>query len=57
MPPGGVLVACALFAIGYVYVGKPVAHGVKKASHAICHVVTLGEKCKAPKNPIARRVD
>lgn len=40
------MVVCALAAIGYFYVAKPVVHGVKKASHAVCHVLTLGQKCK-----------
>lgn len=46
MPPASVIVVCALAAIGYVYVGKPIAHVTKKASHEVCHVVTLGKKCK-----------
>lgn len=46
MPPAGILVVGALVAIGYVYVGRPIAHVAKKASHPVCHVVTLGKKCK-----------
>lgn len=46
MPPVGILVACAFAVAGYVYVGKPVVHAVKKVDHKICHVVTLGHKCK-----------
>jgi len=46
MHPAGILVVLTLGAIGYVYVGMPVAHVVKKASHVVCHVATLGKKCK-----------
>jgi hypothetical protein len=46
VPPAGVLAVLALGAIGYLYVGRPVAHVVKKISHPVCHVVTLGKKCK-----------
>ncbi len=44
MPTAGVLVVCALAAIGTVYVGKPVAKAAKKTGHAIVHVVTFGKK-------------
>jgi hypothetical protein len=47
MPSGGVLVVCAVLAMGY-YVAKPVAHGINKAAHktahGIVHVVTFGKK-------------
>lgn len=46
MPPAGIIVVLALGAIGYVYIGRPVAHVVKKVDHKVCHVVTLGKKCK-----------
>ena len=39
MPPAGILVVGALAAISYVYIAKPVAHGVKKAAHSIVHVI------------------
>lgn len=38
MPPAGFLAAAALAAIGYLYVGRPVAHEVKKAGSAVVHV-------------------
>jgi len=48
MPSGGVIAICALAAIGYLYIGRPVAHEAKKVAlktkHAIVHVVTLGKK-------------
>jgi hypothetical protein len=39
MPPAGILVVGALAAISYVYVAHPIAHGVKKAAHAVVHVI------------------
>jgi hypothetical protein len=45
MPSAGIIVTLALAAIGYVYVGKPVARGLKHAAHGTCHVITLGKKC------------
>jgi len=39
MPPAGILVVGALAAISYVYVAKPVAHGVKKAAHCVVHIM------------------
>ena len=45
MPPASVLIAGALVAT-MIMVGKPIVHGVNKADHKICHVVTLGKKCK-----------
>ena len=48
MPPAGVIAVCALGAISYLYIGRPIAHVVKKASvktaHAVVHVVTVGKK-------------
>jgi hypothetical protein len=39
MPPAGILAVGALAAISYLYVARPIAHGVKKAAHAVVHVV------------------
>lgn len=50
MPTGGVLVVMALGAIGFVYVGQPVARASKKVGREVCHVATFGTKCK-PKKP------
>lgn len=44
MPPAGIIVVCALGAISYLYVGKPIVHAAKKTGHAIVHVVTFGKK-------------
>jgi hypothetical protein len=47
MPSAGVLLMCA--AIGAVlFVGDKVVHlkPVQKTNHAICRVVTIGQKCK-----------
>ncbi|MBZ5579529.1 MAG: hypothetical protein LAP40_23460 [Acidobacteriia bacterium] len=40
MPPAGVIAVAALAAIGYIYVGQPVAHGVKAVGHAIGHTAS-----------------
>lgn len=44
MPSAGILAAAALAAIGYLYVGKPVAHGVHKAGTAVVHVFKHSKK-------------
>lgn len=44
MPAPGIILAGVLIVAGYYYVGKPVAHAVKKAAHGVVHVVTLGKK-------------
>ena len=46
MPPVTIILIGAAVVASYIYVGKPIGHAVKKASHATCHVVTLGKKCK-----------
>jgi hypothetical protein len=44
MPPAGILAIAALAGISYLYVGKPVYHGLKHVKNGIVHVVTLGKK-------------
>lgn len=50
MPPAGILVVAAAAAISYVYVGKPIAHGVKKVGHGIKKVFVHSKPCKAADN-------
>lgn len=49
MPPVQFMLIAAAAVASYIYIGKPIAHGVKKASHTVCHVATLGKKCKPAK--------
>lgn len=44
MPPVQILLIAAL-AGGIYLAGRPVVRAAKKASHKVCHVVTLGKKC------------
>ena len=46
MPTAGVIVVIALGAITYYYGVSPIVHVVKKVSHPVCRVATLGQKCK-----------
>lgn len=56
MPSGGILVLCA--AIGAVlFVGGKVIHAkpIQKTNHAICRVVTFGQKCKPAKPKVENK--
>lgn len=41
MQPAGFLAVAALAAMGYIYVGKPIAHGVKRIAHGVKHAVCV----------------
>lgn len=53
MPDGGagVVLVIALIGIG-MFVGKPIMAGVKKASHGVCYVATVGHHCKPKPKPM-----
>jgi hypothetical protein len=42
-------IAVAVVAMGLYFGAKEAVKGVKKADHAVCRVVTFGEKCKPKK--------
>lgn len=51
MPPASVLVVVALAGLAYLG-GRQVVRGVKVVDRKVCHVATLGHKCKPkPKSP------
>jgi hypothetical protein len=47
MTPLGITLIGVAAVASYIYIGKPIVHVVKKADHAVCHVVTLEHKCKS----------
>lgn len=49
MPAAGFLAIAALAAISYFYIGRPIAHGVKRAGQAVVHVVHKPKKEKPKK--------
>lgn len=46
MPYSPQFVLVFLAAAGLYFSGKAVVHGVNTGAHTVCHVVTLGKKCK-----------
>ena len=50
MPPVGIMLMCAAIG-GVLWVGDKVVHlkPVHKVNHAICRVMTAGQKCKPGK--------
>jgi hypothetical protein len=49
MPSSPTFILVMVAAAGLYFGGKAVGHGVKKTSHGVCHVVSLGHKCKPEK--------
>jgi hypothetical protein len=43
MPTAGFLAVCALAAIGYVYVARPIVHVAHRIGHKICMVRHSGD--------------
>jgi hypothetical protein len=52
MPPVQVLLIGAAV-VGLYFGGRAVVHGVEKLDRKVCHVVTLGHKCKPAQKPAA----
>lgn len=52
MPDAKVLLLCAALSAA-IYVGHKTVTAVNKLDHKVCHVMTLGKKCKPHETPQA----